>query len=258
MTKAQPRLTGDISGKPTKTIPATHVATPPATPTPHAPTGSMRIVPDQQAHALMSGHRDRVHLFALSQDFDGVTTKTATQSPVGIPDGCANAAPSPRTAFSAQDFMTQHSGGAWPLRDALGVDRLDGKYAELVDVMDLAGLGLTGYLSAGIGVDPAQIAPDRARIDALTGTVVILRAAGFDGAHVTITPRPPLRHVGTWDLIPAASTMEPLRAQSATGTLAPPARPASQARAFRYTGWIILGAILLGLLALTAFGVARQ
>ena len=83
--------------------------------------------------------------------------------------------------------------GDFPLQDALGVASLDETQVEGAVAEDLDGIGLSGFLTEGLGVDESLIAPDRGRVDAVTGSVVIVRGAAFDGADISLTPTPPLR-----------------------------------------------------------------
>lgn len=178
---------------------------------------------------LLSGTRDTVHLFAVDLPEDDLW------------------------AFVTAD----PDSGELPLRDALGVDHLDETQVEGAVTEDLVGIGLAGFMTEGIGVDEDLIAPDRARIDALTGSVVIVRGAAFDGASVALSPRPPLTHVGTWAMTPAASTMEPLESAAATGAVPPPAPPPpAPATPDRRPAWIIAGIALLILVAVVVGAVS--
>ena len=87
---------------------------------------------------LTSGARDAVHLFAVDIDEDAFW------------------------GFVQPDPDT----GDWPLKDALGVETLDAGQVEGAVVEDLEGIGLSGFLIEGIGVDEALVAHDRARLDA--------------------------------------------------------------------------------------------
>lgn len=178
---------------------------------------------------LLSGDRDTVHLFSVDLAEDDLWT-------FAVPD--------PET-------------GDYPLRRALGVDHLDETQVEAAATEDLTGIGLAGFLTEGIGVDEDLIAADRARIDALTGSVVIIRGSAFDWAHVALTPAPPLAHFGTWSMTAAASTMEPLVSDAASGTVPPAPQPAPPPapRTNRLTFWLLAGMALLILLALV-FGIA--
>lgn len=175
------------------------------------------------AAQISSGDRETVHLFSVDLPEDALW-----------------------------DFVTADpETGAFPLRDALGVESLEETAVEGAVAEDLAGIGLTGFLTEGIGIDASQIAPDRAKVDALQGSVVIVRGTAFDRAEVPMTPRAPLTHVGTWRMTPAPTTMESLRSDAAKGTL-PPTDPAPVPAAprTRRMAWLLGALIVFALLAL--------
>lgn len=172
---------------------------------------------------LTSGDRETVHLFTVDLPED---------------DFWSFVTPDPDT-------------GDYPLRDALGVATLDDTQVEGAVIADLQGFGLSGFLTEGIGVDEALIAPDRARLDALSGCVAIVKGAAFDGAQVPITPRPPVAHFGSWHMVAPETTMEPLTSAAAQGTLSPGAgQGTAPARTNRMTLWLLIGIAALILLAL--------
>lgn len=86
----------------------------------------------------------------------------------------------------------------WPLKDALGARFLDSDFIEVFDVADLAELGLAGYLTTGNGVSIDAIEPYRERLDAVTGTVLMVASSAFGGFEQTLSPKPPLRHIATF------------------------------------------------------------
>jgi len=85
---------------------------------------------------------------------------------------------------------------------ALGGADLDDPQVDIIDTDVLDELGLSGYLTDGMGVPEAEIAPLAARIDALDGWVVVVRSAAFGGQAVTLTPRAPLRWVASFGETP--------------------------------------------------------
>ncbi|MDJ0627884.1 MAG: hypothetical protein QNJ44_06455 [Rhodobacter sp.] len=106
---------------------------------------------------------------------------------------------------TARGFKTppEGNGAAWPLPEALGVSVLDPDYVEVFPAGDLKGVGLPAYLIEGQGIDDAVIAPDRAALEAEEGHIVIVLSAAFGGSAQTLTPKPPLRHIGTYRLAEA-------------------------------------------------------
>lgn len=70
---------------------------------------------------------------------------------------------------------------------------------ELFPVKDLEGVGLPGYLIEGQGIPDAQITPDRSRLNALEGYVLILLPGTFRGQDVTLPGSPELTLIGTYE-----------------------------------------------------------
>lgn len=115
------------------------------------------------------------------------------------------------------DAFAQPGEDGWPLRDALGADRLDPDHVESFPVKDLGELGLSRYLIDGMGVSEAEIAGHEATVDALTGHVVILRSAAFGGEAQTLSPSEPLRHVATLGEATPETPVTTLEAETAKG-----------------------------------------
>ncbi|MEO0938991.1 MAG: hypothetical protein AAFY38_12630 [Pseudomonadota bacterium] len=113
-----------------------------------------------------------------------------------------------------------------PQTALLGAEYLDGAFTEVFPISDLEGLGLVGYLKEGNGVDPAQLAPDAAKLAALAGWVFIVYSSAFGGFAQTLTPGPELTLIGTYgepqrDYV-GTEKVEAEAAKPSTGT--PPAK----------------------------------
>ncbi|TMM55524.1 hypothetical protein [Sulfitobacter sabulilitoris] len=116
-------------------------------------------------------------------------------------------------------------------RDLLANASLDTATAEIFPVADLVGVGLAGYLADGYAVDEAQIAPDRARLEALDGYVLIVFSDSFGGEEVTLTPGADLTLIGTYSEFEPVTDLPPLTADSAQPyTGAPGVTPPAPAR----------------------------
>lgn len=118
-------------------------------------------------------------------------------------------------------FSTPEDETGWPLQDALGATRLDEDFVELFDVADLEELGLTGYMTEGLGIAETEVRQDAPRLNAINGHVLILFSSAFAGIAQTLTPRAPLRWIGTYSEQKAPVTFEPLPAKTASGTVVP-------------------------------------
>lgn len=125
------------------------------------------------------------------------------------------------TAFAARN-------GRWPLAEALGADTLAPEHVELFDVADLSGMGLTRYLSEGHAIPDDQLAPMRARLEALRGTLLILPSRAFSGQAQTLTPRSPLNLIASFSEDRAPVSFEALpdagAQRTAPGDAPPPPR----------------------------------
>lgn len=107
----------------------------------------------------------------------------------------------------------------------LGVERLEPQHVEVFPVSNLEGIGLAGYLVDGLGAREEEVRPDAARLDGLTGHVAIVLSRAFGGARTTVTPRAPLRWIGTYSEPPQVASMDKLHTASAMGTVTPRTGP---------------------------------
>lgn len=96
--------------------------------------------------------------------------------------------------FAEEDSLS----GRWPLKAALGVEDINPRFVDVVAIRDLDEMGLTGYMTEGLGVSEDGIAPHRARLEALEGYVLVVLSGAFKGLAVTLLPRAPLRWIGTF------------------------------------------------------------
>ena len=112
-----------------------------------------------------------------------------------------------------------------PQAELLGVDAVNADFVEIFDLVNLAGLGLAEYLITGNGIPAPQVAPDRAKLDALQGHVLILFAAALPDVPVTLHLDPRLTLIGSYaeDMPPV--NFEPLPDADAKGTLTQAAQP---------------------------------
>jgi len=152
-----------------------------------------------------------------------------------------------------QESHTEGGDVLWPLRDALGVTRLDHGQVEVFDIATIRDYGLARYLTEANGMDAASVAPDAARLDALTGAVALVFSAALPEDVARLDPRPPLRLIGRYaerlDFTPRTA---PASATARSGQALPadppePKRPSDGAM----MGRVALGALLV-LFALVA------
>ncbi len=106
---------------------------------------------------------------------------------------------------------------------ALGVDALDAAGVELFPVSDLKEIGLSGYMHEGLGIAAEEL--DVARLDALQGYVLVVLSAAFEGEAAILTPRSPLRWIGTYTEETASVKFAPLPSDSARGNIVTQTKP---------------------------------
>ncbi|WP_370286689.1 hypothetical protein [Pseudooceanicola nanhaiensis] len=162
------------------------------------------------------------------------------------------------TGPEAEAFVARpaNTGGGWPLKVRLGASSLDPAHVEHFPVSDLAGVGLPGYLTEGLGADAAAVEAERDRLEALRGDVVILRPSAFGDTAQSLTPEPPLHHVGSFPPARPVTTMERIRTPAAEGagqgTI--PMTPPPTSRALKWLAALAAFVIVVGILVLATGG----
>ncbi|MEP3299822.1 MAG: hypothetical protein ABJO27_25635 [Pseudoruegeria sp.] len=120
-------------------------------------------------------------------------------------------------------FIAANSDGQSPLSTALGATTLNPTYVEVFDIDDLEEMGLPRYMHEGIGISFDDVAQHRARLDQITGTVVIILSKAFAGTRQSLTPQAPLRWLGTYQEETPDRRIVKLQTDSANGVLTGPA-----------------------------------
>ncbi|MEM1351663.1 MAG: hypothetical protein AAGF27_04930 [Pseudomonadota bacterium] len=85
-----------------------------------------------------------------------------------------------------------------PVELALGATSLNRAHIEVFAIADLASMPLADYLIEGPGAEETAIEPDRAKLAALEGWVMIVYSSAFAGHKLTISPVPELTLIGTY------------------------------------------------------------
>lgn len=154
---------------------------------------------------IPQGERGVVRVFALSMEAGAARRLKA------------NAAP-------------EEAGAPTPIEAALGVTGIDANFVEVFPLKDISEIGLDGYLEEGSGIDPARLDPDRRKLAALEGWVLLVYSAAFGGRGATLDPAPELTLVGTYSE-PGVDWSEQARLRSAAtqGTAAPARKRTSDA-----------------------------
>lgn len=86
------------------------------------------------------------------------------------------------------------------LQAMLGVDVIDPTYTETFAVKDIADLGLSRYIATAMDVPMEALAPDRGRLDALEGEVLIVLSRALGYKAQTLRPGPDLTFIGAYEM----------------------------------------------------------
>ncbi|MEQ3624461.1 MAG: hypothetical protein ABNH26_01775 [Celeribacter sp.] len=144
----------------------------------------------------------------------------------------------------------------WPLPEALGWDGpLDPAYVDVFPADRVAGLGLTNYLTEGLGVQPDSLSEDRSRLNALIGGLVLITPRAVEGGSGTFAPTAPLRFVGAYPVeraAPAGPALHSAAASEAAETPPPGTAPVVQTGTPRKTILIGLAVVVVLLLLIWA------
>lgn len=96
--------------------------------------------------------------------------------------------------------MSENNGNSHggSLRQLLGGAALDASHVELFALADLGDMALADYLVEGAGAEPKVVEPDRLKLSALDGWVMIVYSSAFLGMQQVLTPTSELRLIGTY------------------------------------------------------------
>jgi len=139
------------------------------------------------------------------------------------------------------------------MADVLGLTSLDTEHADLIKIADLDELGLATYLTDGAGVPEAEVAPDRDRLAALEGWVLVVLSRAFGGKAAQIRPAKGVNLVATYGQSPTDWTARPLETESARRRTPPPREV--RARSRRIGG--VIFAVIMVLVALVIYLLTR-
>lgn len=133
------------------------------------------------------------------------------------------------------------------LAQLLGIDDIDLSHVEIFPVSDLDELGLAGYLLQGCGLTEAQITPDRDRLSALTGHVLLLRSRAFGDRALRLTPAAQIIPVASYGETPVDWTAPPQAAPESSKLYsgAKPSSPRATRAATRRIGASLFAVVVL-------------
>jgi hypothetical protein len=136
------------------------------------------------------------------------------------------------------------------LERALGTKIMNKEDVQIVAEMALNDLGLAQFLMMGHGIAEADIKPQMATLNALKGSVAIVRSGAFGGVAFTLRPDSEAKLIAAFTEEGAAlAPLVPLTSEGSAGILAPEApakKPKSDARIGGMVATVAL--LLMGLL----------
>lgn len=151
-------------------------------------------------------------------------------------------------ALALRENVRVGENSSTPQQIALGASNLDSEFVEVFPVSDLSDLGLVGYLETGSGIDPDQLASDKAKLSALDGWVLIVYSAAFGGLAQELSPNKSLKLIGRYhEPLPnwRGPPLEPVKsAKPFTGSANKQPASSTAAQSFR------LGRIVVAILAM--------
>ena len=154
-------------------------------------------------------------------------------------------------AIPHQTYLGGTAAAGDALRDALGAG-VDPAHTEVFAVADVAPMGLRDYLAQAHDIPLERLAPDAAKLDALSGDVVVLAPRAVEGVR-RLEPAPHLTHVGAY--APAAVDDRPRELPPAArepGLAEPAPRERRSGPGGRAVVWIVLAAVALAALVVVA------
>ncbi len=139
-----------------------------------------------------------------------------------------------------------------PLAEAFGAD-IDATYAEVFAVRDVEPMGLRAYLAQAHDIPREALEADAARLDGLSGDVVVLAPRALDGVGGAgaLSPRPELTHIGSYAPTEADNAPRDLPRAVREPSDVPPAAPARRSPAL--SGGTIAAVIVVALAAAALF-----
>ncbi|MGB3406404.1 MAG: hypothetical protein WBA67_02830 [Jannaschia sp.] len=124
---------------------------------------------------------------------------------------------------------------------------IDNTYAEVFAIGDVSPMSLRDYLAQAHDIPVDLLAVDAARLDALSGDVVVLAPRALEGGG-TLHPRGELTHIGSYATAEADNAPRDLPPAVRDPALAAPDVPSDPPVRASRVPWIIAGALVLAAL----------
>ena len=140
----------------------------------------------------------------------------------------------------------------------LGLSDLQSAEVELINPADLEGVGLSAYLTQGLGLNEEAVGRDRLNLAALRSPVILVRGRLAEGGESQITLPRGVSYVGKYLLTRTEVGMMPLTATPSAGAI-PPVMSPPVAPMPRNKAWVASLVVGVGVvLALVALGLALR
>ena len=153
--------------------------------------------------------------------------------------------------LATQSYLDGPAADPAPLRAALGA-QVDPAHVEVVELSDLAPMSLRDYLAQAHDVDPSELAADAARLDGLSGRVVLVLPRAVEGLAF-LDPDATLTEMGAYRTARADHAARPLpraapEARVATPGAAADTGPSGRTIALAVGAALVLAVLLFALL----------
>ncbi|MEO1638012.1 MAG: hypothetical protein AAFU41_02035 [Pseudomonadota bacterium] len=144
--------------------------------------------------------------------------------------------------FATEGTMTPDMLAKTPegLQALLGA-ALNPDFVDIVKISDLGEMRLSDYIAEGYDMTPDPV--DKAAVDAIAGTAVLILSRATGGQEVTLSLADGLTHVTTYAPFAKISPPEQLTSESATGTAETPVAKPRKSDA-RMSGMVATYALL--------------
>jgi len=134
---------------------------------------------------------------------------------------------------------------------ALGLSINDPDDVQVVSEAELRDLGLAQFLMLGYGIAEADIAPEMATLNALSGSFAVIRSGAFGKAASTLRPSEDAALIATFSEDSGdPAPLTPLQADTATGAIPPAETNAKKPKSDARIGGMVATIALLVLFAL--------
>jgi len=123
--------------------------------------------------------------------------------------------------FALDDQLSMeiaHSGVLDHLYLALGTDRLHDPDVQIVQLRTIADMGLPAFLQDAYDIDPADLAPLTNTLNALSGTIALLRSGAFNSRALQLAPSDQAALIATFNEPQTNWTAKPMPTPSLSRT----------------------------------------